>query len=89
MLKSIGAFLGIQRKSLAWARDRWDNYLDGDEDSTFEERYKASNARDPEYTAFIVDECWLDDEFTRESEKAGDKLRNPHNHSDTELKTIR
>lgn len=89
MLTGIASFLGLQRMHMNWARDRWQAYLDGEEESTFEERYKASNAREPEYTQFIVNDCWLHDEFTRESERAKDKLRNPYDHGDSELQTIR
>ena len=45
--------------------------------------------RDPEWTKFVLEDCWLDDEFTRESEKASDKRQNPHTKKDPELKTVR
>ena len=88
-LTAIGKFLGIKKEQLYWARDRWEEYLDGEVDSTWIERYEASRKMNPKWTEFIVSECWLDDEFTRQAEQAKHVLHNPHDHSDKELKPIR
>jgi len=85
----IASFLQTDPHLLSWARSRWELYIDGEEESTWEDRYAASRSRSPEWTKFVVEDCWLDDEFTRESEKASDKRKNPHTKKDPELKTIR
>jgi hypothetical protein len=86
----VAAALGVPEEQLGAARVRWDEYCDCDHvrAEPFDYKGKAPHPYNSEWAEFVF-ETLVSDEVTRASEKASDKLHNPHTKSDPELRTVR
>jgi hypothetical protein len=86
-LSSISRLLGAPLNQLSEGRKTWDNYVDSGV-LALVIRGNLRSDRIPNSWADFAATSWLHEDITRASENTYDSLRNPHDHSDTQIYRI-